>query len=313
MAGRLNTLEFATIFQQKLDEAMSHSMLTNWMDKNAGQVKYVGGKEIKVPIMTVDGMGDYGRDSGTGYVAGKATLTYQTFTMEQDRGRSFSLDKHDVDETNYVATMTRIMTLFQKEQVVPEVDAYRLSKCISKAMGVSGDTNAVYSQTLTKDNIVDAVKLAIMTIRKTGYMGKIVLHMTYENKMALELAMLGGLKSETWSVNGVDTTVPMFDKCPIIETPSQYMVSAIELNDGTTGGQEAGGFKKGASAKECNFVAIAENVPIAVTKQDEVRTFTPEQNQVANSWKSDYRRYHDCFVMKNKENLIFANIKDAKE
>lgn len=312
MAVRPNSLEFAVIFQRELDEAMSHSMLTGWMDKNAGKVKYNGGQEIKVPMLAVDGLGDYGRADGSGFVNGKATLTYETLKMTQDRGRSFSLDRHDVDETNYVATMGAILGTFQREQVVPEVDAYRLSKCISTAMGVSSDTNAVYSQTIDKSNVIAAFKTAEKTIRKTGYMGRIIFHVTYDVQEAYELAVEGKLSAETFKRGGVDIRVPLFNGNPIIATPDQYMVSAIELNDGKSGGQEAGGFKKGASAKVCNFVAIAENVPIAVTKQDMVRTFTPDENQFADSWKSDYRRYHDCFVMKNKENLIFANIKEAK-
>lgn len=311
MAVRLNSIEFATIFQQALDKQMMHSMLTGWMDSNAGQVKYTGGKEIKIPVITVDGLADYGRKDGTGFVDGKATIAYKTYEMKQDRGRSFSLDRHDVDESNYVATMGNIMGEFQRTQVVPEVDAYRISKCIANAVAVPSDTNVKWEVTITKDNAISELKNAIKVIREQGYNGEIVIHCTYDFKLALEEACAGKISDTTFKNGGIDTTVPSFDGCPLIATPSNYMVSAIKLRNGGAS-QETGGFEKGESAKKCNFIAIAKTVPIAVTKQDKVRTFTPDENQSMDAWKSDYRRYHDLFVLENKKTLMFANMSEAK-
>ena len=81
----INTLQYAQILQQALDKKAVHSLLTGWMDANAGQVKYVGGNEIKVPKMSVDGLGDYNRsEAGAGYTLGAVDLTYQTLTMTQE-------------------------------------------------------------------------------------------------------------------------------------------------------------------------------------------------------------------------------------
>lgn len=312
MGVRLNSIQFATIFQQALDKQMMHTMLTGWMDANAGQVKYNGGKEIKIPIITVDGLADYGRTTGTGFVGGKATITYKTYEMTQDRGRSFSLDRHDVDESNYVATMGNIMGEFQRTQVVPEVDAYRISKCIANATTVGeGDTNAKWSVTITKENALSELKGAIKAIREQGYNGEIVVHCTYDFQLALEEQCAGKITTVTFKNGGIDTTVPAVDGCILIPTPSNYMVSAIKLNSGGSS-EEAGGFTTGVSAKKCNFIAIGKTVPIAVTKQDKVRTFTPDENQSMDAWKSDYRRYHDLFILENKKTLMFANMSEAK-
>ena len=112
----INTLAYAQILQQALDQKAIHTLLTGWMDSNAGQVKYVGGNEVKIPQMSVDGLADYNRsDAGAGYVQGAVTLSYKTYTMSQDRGRKFQLDAMDVDETNFVATATNVMNVFQTE------------------------------------------------------------------------------------------------------------------------------------------------------------------------------------------------------
>ena len=51
--------------------------------------------------------------------------------MTQDRGRSFNLDAMDVNESNFIATAGNVMGEFQRTKVVPEIDAYRISKLAS--------------------------------------------------------------------------------------------------------------------------------------------------------------------------------------
>ena len=64
----MNTLACAKIFQQALDEQIAVESTTGWMEANAGQVQYNGGDEIKIPMMSTDGLGDYDRKEG--YVDG---------------------------------------------------------------------------------------------------------------------------------------------------------------------------------------------------------------------------------------------------
>ena len=309
----INTLAYAQILQQALDQKAIHTLLTGWMDSNAGQVKYVGGNEVKIPQMSVDGLADYNRsDAGAGYVQGAVTLSYKTYTMSQDRGRKFQLDAMDVDETNFVATSTNVMNVFQTEKVVPEVDAYRLSKLATTAIGVANDTNVEYGYTPAKDTVLTKIKAGIKVIRENGYQGELVIHANYDTVTELELAMAGKLAAVTFSQGGVNTQVPAVDGCAIIKTPANRMYSAITLNDGTTSTQTAGGYAKAAKALDVNFIIVPREVPIAVTKQDKMRIFDPNTNQDANAWMMDYRRYHELWVLDNKKNLVFANIKDAK-
>lgn len=309
----INTLAYSQILQQALDQKAIHTLLTGWMDSNAGQVKYVGGNEVKIPQMSVDGLADYNRsDAGAGYVQGAITLSYKTYTMSQDRGRKFQLDAMDVDETNFVATATNVMNVFQTEKVVPEVDAYRLSKLATIAIGVANDTNVEYGYTPAKDTVLAKIKAGIKAIREIGYQGELVIHANYDTVTELELAMAGKLAAVTFSQGGINTQVPAVDGCAIIKTPANRMYSAITLNDGTTSTQTAGGYAKAAKALDVNFIIVPREVPIAVTKQDKMRIFDPDTNQDANAWAMDYRRYHELWVLDNKKNLVYACIKDAK-
>ena len=99
-------------------------------------------------------MGKYDRNNG--YNQGSITLSYETKTMTQDRGRKFQLDAMDVNETNFVATAATVMGEFQRVHVVPEIDAYRLSKLITAAITL--DTNVTYSYTPAEATILKKLK-----------------------------------------------------------------------------------------------------------------------------------------------------------
>lgn len=303
-----NTLQYSTIFQRELDKIAVQEMLTGWMDGNAGQVKYTGGKEVKIPKLSVDGLGDYDRAGGTGFASGSVNFEYETKSMTQDRGRGFSIDANDVDETDFVVTAGNIMGEFQRTRVIPEIDAYRLSALSALAP----ENNKKYSYTPAKADIIEEIKLGIKKIRQQGYNGNLVIHITYDAMMEVELASLGKLSNVDFARGGINTKVPAIDGCPLIETPENRMYSSIQLYDGVTSGQEAGGYAKAASGIQMNFVIVPRTTPIAVTKQDNMRIFDPQTNQKANAWAMDYRRYHDLWVKDNAANSIYVNYKEAK-
>ena len=313
----INTLAYAQILQTKLDEAAVREMTTGWMDANAGQVRYNGGAEVKVPKMSVQGLGDYDRDEG--YAQGAVTVSWETLTMTQDRGRKFQLDAMDVDETAFVATAAAVMGEFQRTHVLPEIDAYRLSKIATKAIAKAKAGMVVYGQTISSaTSTLRKVKEGIKAVRESGYNVPMVIHANDDVVMELEFELAGKLQNITWAQGGINTQVPAIDGVPIIATPSNRLVTAITTYDGRTAGgqgatdQTAGGWVKGASAKDVNFIVLPRMTPIAVTKQDVMRIFDPLTNQKANAWAMDYRRYHDLWVLDNKLDSIYVSIKDAQ-
>ena len=303
----VNVLEYAKLFETNLDLLAVQTLKTGFMDANSGQVRYSGGDEVKVPKLSVQGLGNYSREEG--YVRGAVNLSYQTLKMTQDRGRKFMIDAMDVDESNFLATAGNVMGEFQRTMLVPEIDAYRISKLAATAMGVDGDVQAEYGYTVDGSSIIKKIKTAVKRIRENGYDGEIDILATYDVVGAVEEAALGKLTAMTFSQAGINTQVPQIDGCPLIAVPSNRMYTAITVYDGKTGGQEAGGYKKGEKGLDVNFIA---NVPIAVTKQDKMRIFTPDTYQAANAWSIDYRRYHDLWVLDNKKGSLFVNVKDAK-
>lgn len=308
----INTLTTATLFMTQLDKIAVQEATTGWMDANAGQVIYNGGAEVKIPKMNVQGMGDYDREAG--YQRGSVTLEYETRKMTQDRGRLFQLDPMDINESNFIPTAGAAMGEFQRTQVVPEIDAYRISKIATEALTANkaGMIGKGYTPGATGTSALRKIKEGIKAIRENGYNGPLICQATEDFIMELELELSDKIRVTTFSKGGIQTEVPSVDRVPIIGTPSNRMYSTIKLNDGKTSGQEKGGYEKGTSAKNLNFFICPVTTPIAVTKQDIMRIFDPTINQKLNAWQMDYRRFHDIWVLDNKLDSIYLSVQEAE-
>lgn len=308
----INTLATATLFQNKLDKVAIQEAVTGWMDANAGQVIYNGGAEVKIPKMSVQGLGDYDRDNG--YQQGGVTLEYETRKMTQDRGRKFQLDPMDVNENNFVTTAAAVMGEFQRMYVVPEIDAYRISKIATEAITANKAGMVTYGYTpgAEQTSALRKLKEGIKAVRNMGYNTPLIVHATPDFIMELELELAGKITAVTFSQGGINTQVPSVDDVPLISTPSNRMYTAIKINDGKTEGQEQGGYEKGDTAKDINFMILPRTTPIAITKQDIMRIFDPTVNQKLNAWQMDYRRFHDLWVLDNKVDSVYLSIKDTE-
>lgn len=296
-----NSIAYAEVFQSALDDMIVQESTTAWMDENASQVIYTGGKTVKIPKMTLTGLGNYGRNDG--YKKGSVTLAYEPREMTQDRGTQFLLDKMDVDETNFAATAIAVMAQFQREAVIPEVDAYRISKIASTA--ITAGQHVEYGYTPDKTTILAKLKAAIDVAGPEA-----VIMATPEVTTALEVAVgTNNLSAETFMLNGIDTRLPSLDGHPIIKVESNRMITAIQLNDLSNG--TGGGWAKGATGKNVNFIVLPRFAPIGVNKLDEPQIFEPEQVQDYSAWKINYRRYHDLWIMDNKASKIALNVKDT--
>lgn len=303
-----NNIAYADLFQKTLDKQMTAKLTSGWMEANAGQVIYDGGKTVKIPTISMQGLGNYNR--ATGYVNGDVTLTYQTFTMTMDRGRSFSLDAMDVNESNFVANASNVLGVFQSTQVVPEVDAYRYASLASKLI----DTDVAFdrvTQNYTPDPADIYIQLTSDIAKVRDKAGDIPLVITMSTPVATVLAQSGDLMKminiTDFKRGDITTKVKSIDGIPIVEVPSARMFSKYDFAaDG------AGGFTKNVGAKTINWIITPLHGPIAVSKTDKPRIFTPEQNQSADAYKIDYRKYHDVWITAEMLKVSLLNIKEAK-
>lgn len=303
MAG--NAIEYAQVFQEELDYHMLAKATTGWMELNSELIKYNGGNEIKIASLALDGLANYNRR--TGFPEGDINLSFETHKFTQDRARTFSLDSMDVDETNFVITAANVMSAFQSDYVVPEVDAYRYSR-IAKLATDNGKASAGYtpaSNTIwdklmndlaTVQDIIGEDKELIITMSiKTGKI------LNSNDKISKQLDVIEFQKGE------IMTQVQSIDGIPIIKAPSSRLYSEYDFKSGEAG-EEEGGFETTATATPINWIISSRESVIAISKTEKIRIFEPNQNPKADAWKVDYRKYHDLWIPKNKMDGIFVNM-----
>lgn len=285
-----NSIAKAAVFQQALDKAMLQNAATGFMEANAMGVKYNGGAEIKIPSIAMSGLADY--DRGAGFVEGDVTLTYQTMTMTQDRGRGFTVDVNDIDESGVLDLMSQLAGEFQRTKVVPEVDAYRTSKIVSL---IGADRRRVYVaaassilKNLQEDigAVRDAVGSDVELVVLISMQVMTILNTSTELSKRLDVT--------SFERGEIKTQVKMIDGVPLLPVPSARMKSRITLNK-----EGDGGFVAADGAAGINWIVMARRAPIAVSKTDTVRLFDPQTYQKAHAWHMDYRKFHDLWIPAN--------------
>lgn len=299
----INTIEYAKLMQKKLDQAAIIGATSGWMEANAGEVIYSGGDEVKIPTMTTVGLADYDRDKG--FVQGGISVKYSTYSLTQDRGRTFMIDAMDLDESGFVATSANTIKVFQSEHVIPEIDSYRYSK-IAAIAEKAGQNEALG---LTADNVVDKLLEHIMAIQdQIGYEKNLVITIAGKAWALLNNSseFKRGIAVDNFKQGQVNTRVYNLNGNIIKPAPAGRMKTKYESLDGTTSGQEKGGLKAAADAKDINWIITPQSVPIAISKTDNLRVFTPDVNQLADAYKIDYRVYHDLWIKKGDEKSIFV-------
>lgn len=300
----LNTLTYATQLQKALDASAVLGLTSGWMDANASQVVYNGGNKIRMPEMSTTGLKDYDRDDG--YPEGSVTLSFKEYEMTMDRGTSFQLDAMDVNETNFIANATSVCNTFQKEHVLPEIDAYRYSR-IYALLKEAGRSTAYTAEAA---GIWDKLQEDIAKIRdEIGEETPLVVTIAQKAKTMLELneKFTKILNVAEFKAGVINTRIKEFNNCFLKPVPSSRMKTAYVFKDGKTDGEKEGGFAPAEGAKGINWIITPQNVPIAVTKQDKMKIIDPDTYQKADAWYIGYRRYHEVWVPEKRYKKCWVN------
>lgn len=277
-----------------LDEVYQNASKTAVLDSDASLVRQgAGAGEIIIPKMSMDALADYARSSG--YVGGSVTLTNETVPLNYDRGRSFTVDAMDNEETAGVA-FGKLASEFIRTKVAAELDAFRFATYAS-ASGISTGTAGTFSDGA---DVISELRTA------TNQMD--------EDEVPMEQRVLFITPGLYGMVQDLDTTnskevLNRFDAVEIV--PQSRFYTAIDLKDGSSSGEEAGGFAKAAGAVDINFMVVHAPAVMQYTKHTVSKIFRPEENQSADGWKFVFRCYGLADVYENKVAGIYLSKKSA--
>ncbi len=288
----------------ELDKAVVQKPVTGFMADNHLRSKFVGTKTVMIPQVNVSGLGDYDRD--TGFVSGTVSVSAKPYTLAMDRGRSFQLDREDGDESGIPDLAGQVMGEFVRTQVVPEVDAYVLSKLAGYA--------ATANQTVTGTPATEAYAMLTEAIAKVqnavGYDEELVAFVDAGMLNALQNSedISRHLVMNEFKKGELYTKVNSLNGVALLPVPDSRMKTAYTFYDGTTDGQEAGGFAPADNASSIGMLVMPRRAASLIKKTEQVRCFDPAHNLKADAWKLDYRLYYDVVVKDSMMGGIYAYI-----
>ncbi len=300
----INTLEFCEKLTGELDKLFVQGPVTGFFTDNVLRSKFVGAKTVLLPEMELSGLGDYDRD--TGFIKGTVTVSNQPYTLQMDRARSFQLDREDEDETGIANLAGQVLGEFVRTRVVPEVDAYCLSKLAGLAVGkghtVSGtpatEAFKMFNEACAAvQNEVGFDEPLVCFVNPTVW-AAIQNSPELSRHISVTEFKKGGVYYEVKSINGI----------PLLPVADNRMKSAYNFYDGSTEGEENGGFAPAENAQSIGLLILPKKAASLVKKTESVRTFDPSQNQAADAYKFDYRTYYDLIVKNSAADSIYAYV-----
>ena len=286
-----NSIALSKIYTNLLDEVYKNSALTAVLESDASLARAgANANEIVIPKLSMSGLADYKRNSG--YVNGDVTLNWETVQFNYERGRMFQVDDMDNEETQNIA-FGRLAGEFIRTKVVPELDAFRFAK-YAAVTGAGAATGTL----ATGADVIAALRTATSSMDEA--------EVPMEDRHLFITPTLLGLV-EDLDTNKSKEVLSRF--ATITKVPQTRFYSAIKLNDGTSSGEEAGGYVKASGAVDLNFEIIHKPAVLQFTKHAVPKIISPEQNQDADAWKYGYRNYGLCDTYENKAAGIYVHKK----
>lgn len=286
-----NSITLFKKYTDLLDEVYKNASCSSILDMDGALVQAgANANEIIIPKMSMDGLADYSRNGG--YVQGSVEITNETVKFNYDRGRKFSVDAMDNEETTGVA-FGKLASEFIRTKAVPEMDAVRFAAYSAIAgIGSKQETIANAEDFMTSlhagVNAMDEAEVPAdgryLFVTPTLYNGALGLN-TYISKAILE------------SFAG------------IVKVPQSRFYTAVDLLDGTTSDEEIGGYKKNAEGADINFMIIHKPAVIQFGKHTVNKIIPPENNPDADAYIFAYRAYGLTDAYANKAAGIYCSHK----
>ena len=289
----INSIASAEMYSGELDKVFTAKSATAFFADNALRTKFVGAKTVIIPDIEFEGLTDYNRQGG--FENGAVTVQNTSYTMTMDRARSLQIDREDMDETGIASLAGKILGEYVRTKVVPECDAYVLSKlgALAKAKGnlIEGNMENPYTAFVNLVNEVQSV---------AGYSDELVCFIDSHAYAALMSSdeITRSITVSDFKQGEVNLKVKSINGIALIPVVSERMKTAYKF-DGT-------GFKPAEGASEIFMLLLPKSAAHLVKKTEKMRVFTPEQNTAADAYKFDYRIYYDLFVKAASTDSVWA-------
>lgn len=209
----------------------------------------------------------------------------------------------DNEETLDLAFGT-LASEFVRTKEVPEGDAYTFAK-IAGTANIQAASPANFANISNVLTAVDTAQAAL-DAEEVPMEGRVLFVSTqvyYALKDKLTRMIQNGDQVINRNFRYLDDTL-------VIPVPAARFNTKIDLYDGVSDGEEAGGFgivPASGSSYAINFMLVHPSAIIKVVKHHPLRIFSPDVVQDADAWRFNARIYGDTFVKENKVKGIYLH------
>ena len=272
------SVNYASKYESKIAKAFTLASLTdaavnkefNWSGVNA----------ITVFGITTQALNDYNKSGASNRYGAWSELqnVVQTMTLTKDRSFAVPIDKYTLESTNGAIKAGEFLKMQINEQIVPEIDAYRLDKMQDAAIG----NGAVEVAAITANNAYKVLLAGQETLgnAKVPTTGRIAFcSYSYYSFIKQDSSFM--LASEVAMNERINGMVGMVDGVKLVPVPSSYLPSNVA------------------------FILTHPSATVAANKLDEyfVRTNVPGLSGVL----IEGRVIYDAFVINQKVDAIYVH------
>ena len=320
-----------------LDEVYMNESKTAVLESDATLAREgANANEIIIPKLDMDGLGDYDRNSG--YVDGSVTMTNETVQFNYDRGRKFSVDAMDNEETVGLA-FGRLAAEFIRTKVVPEQDAFRFA-----IYSANAGTKTIGTLSSGAD-VLAALQAAAAAMDDAQVPAE-----------SRHLFITPTLLIAAQNVDNNKSKEILASFASINKVPSGRFMTKVALLDGSSTGETAGGFTQAATTFKAttdvalvegktyytksgsvytavaspdvsdiasyyevvtdgshaiNFMIAEKSAVMQFTKHRVDKAIPPEDNPDADAWVFNFREYGLADIYENKTAGIYVHYNGA--
>lgn len=285
----INSIETAVKYSDELDRVFTQKSATGFFADNNLSAKFVGAKTVMIPNISFDGLSDYDRESG--FNKGSINVSNSTYTMKMDRARSLQIDREDMDETGIANLAGKVMGEYVRTKVVPECDAY----VISKLAQIADEKGNYY---LPEDDLsVDCLEVLLDLIsdvqNEVGFDEELVAFIQSDvyNRMQKTTDINKMLVASDFKQGEINLNVKSLNGVSLIPIVGDRMRTEFIFGEN--------GYKPSFNSCMVYMMVCPKKCAHLVKKTEKMRIFSPEQNVEADAYKFDYRIYYDLFVPKS--------------
>lgn len=305
---------------EKMDQIMVAEAKTTGMTADSALVQAASESgSIKLATIQTTGLGDY--NLAQGYPVGNLSLKWTSYELEYDRALKLVCDKRQQIESGGLATIAAASAEFVRSEVVPELDASRMSR-LATAVSTYAPNNYVSGVTPTAANIVTKIIEGLDAVsEETGYDEGMTIYVNGSLRSALNRSTEVGARKAINDTNKTfNSAIMEINGNPIVFVPAKRMYSVFNKQDGYTNAlsdktdltkTDKTKYGWSGSGAPINFAITTPGVANAVTAINETKYIPGERSEQFSGDSFMCRIWHDLIVPKNKAVGAFVSVGTA--